>query len=235
MSYIIVLAGVMSTLLTAAPNYTHPVSKETNPRYESLINLAVQQRSQKFVTIPDKPISYEELRFYALYECKNNKSPDPKMIDMLINVERSFNPPSEMRGMLLAAACSESGYNPGAKGDRKFSKNKRTPMAIGILQLWPIYEKMFPGLDRTNPEQAANAWMKHIVKKIPKVKRQCKYKKPEKVWLAAWVTGIRYKKAGGRCKERPLHYRILKKWHKNIHEDRQVEAECAPVDDGCGC
>jgi hypothetical protein len=157
------------------------------------------------------------------------------MIDMLIEIEQSFNPPSEMRGMLLSAACSESGYNPNAKGDRKFSKNKRTPMAIGILQLWPIYEKMFPGLDRTNPKQAAVAWMKHIVKKIPKVKRQCKYKKPEKVWLAAWVTGIRYKKPGGRCKERPLHYRILKKWHKNIHEDRQVEAECGPVKDGCGC
>ena len=54
---------------------------------------------------------------------------------------------------------------------RKFSKSKKKPMAIGILQLWPIYEKMYPGLDRTNPQQSAEAWMNHIVKKIPKVKR----------------------------------------------------------------
>ena len=124
-----------------------------------------------------------------------------------------------MRGMILAAACMESRYNPNAKGDRKFSKDKKTPMAIGILQMWPIYEKMFPGLDRTNPESAANGWMQHIVKQIPKVKGMCGYKTDGKIWLAAWVTGIRYKKKGGRCREAPLHYRLLKRWHRNIKRE----------------
>ena len=181
-------------------------------------------------------VTYDELHDQALFNCPYAKMTEQKekIISQLIEIEKSFNPPPEMRGMLLAAACMESGYNPLAKGDHKFSKSKKKPMAIGILQMWPIYEKMFPGLDRTNPKQAANGWMKHIVKQIPKVKRMCKYRTNDRIWLAAWVTGIRSKKVGGRCKERPLHYRLLKKWHKNIKKDRQAAADCKGKD-GCGC
>ena len=119
--------------------------------------------------------SYDELHDEALFNCPWAKmtSEKEKIISQLIEIEKSFNPPLEMRGMLLAAACMESGYNPLAKGDRKFSKSKKKPMAIGLLQQWPIYEKMYPGMDRTNPRDAAVTWMKHIVKMIPKVKRDC--------------------------------------------------------------
>ena len=47
------------------------------------------------------------------------------MLERLIEVEKEFNVPPEFRGMVLSAACRESRYNPLAKGDRKFSKNKR--------------------------------------------------------------------------------------------------------------
>jgi len=93
---------------------------------------------------------------------------------------------------------------------------------------------MYPGMDRTNPTDAAKTWMSHIVKMIPRVKRMCGYKTDAKVWLAAWVTGIRSKKAGGRCSERPLHYRLLKRWHRNIKKDRQ-NAESCRDEDGTGC
>ena len=181
------------------------------------------------------PITYDELTYYALYKCKNNKAPSWDIIQMLIKVEKSFGPPPEMRGMILAAACLESGFNPNAKGDRKFSKNKKTPMAIGILQQWKIYEKIFPGMDRTNVESAATTWMQHIVNQIPKVKRQCKYRVDKKVWLAAWVTGVRYKKKGGRCKEAPTHYRLLKRWHAAIKRDRKACSSTSPTPgiDGC--
>ncbi len=200
----------------------------------------VQADSEGFVKPIQNKISaavtYDELHDQALFNCPYAKMTEEKekIISQLIEIEKSFKPPPEMRGMLLAAACMESGYNRLAKGDHKFSKSKKKPMAIGILQMWPIYEKMFPGLDRTNPEQAANGWMKHIVKQIPKVKRMCKYKTDGKIWLAAWVTGIRSKKVGGRCKERPLHYRLLKKWHRNIKKDRKAAADCKGKD-GCGC
>jgi len=206
---------------------------EENPKYEELINFEISQR-EAYLKISSDPISYEELLYYAMYDCKNNKEPNIDLLLSLVEVEKTFNPPPSMRGMLLAAACMESGYNPYAKGDRKFSKNKRTPMAIGILQMWPVYKRIQPGLDRTDPIASSYVWMQHIVSKIPKVKRQCRYKKPSRVWLAAWVTGIRYKKAGGRCKERPNHYRLLKKWHKKIKKDRAKESYCRGRET-CGC
>ena len=177
-------------------------------------------------------ISYEEIRLEAINDCKNINPEDvnEELIDQLIEVEKSFNVPSDVRGMLLAAACSESGYNPYAKGDYKFSKSGKKPMAIGLLQLWKWWESTSNGygVDRTDPIASSKAWMTHIVKKIPKVKRTCKFKSDKAIWVAAWVTAIRKPKKGGRCWEKPLHYKILKKWHKKIHKDRseQVESGC---------
>ena len=172
---------------------------------------------------PDAPITYDELADEALFNCRNKAPTDAiaRIVEILIEVEKRFDPPPELRGMVLAAACMESGFNPKAKGDRKFSRSGRKPMAIGILQMWSIYEKMFPGIDRTDPVSAANGWMTHIVNRIPYVKRRCRYATQEKMWIAAWVTGIRSKKKGGRCKEKPLHLRLLRKWHKKIRDDRQ--------------
>jgi hypothetical protein len=187
----------------------------------------------KPVNLPDETVAYDELKYYALHGCDNNKNPSPALIDTLIQIERAFNPPPSMRGMLLAAACMESGYNPNAKGDQKFSKDKKTPMAIGILQQWSFYEKHY-GIKRTDPIGAAMSWMQHIVKQIPKVKKMCKYKSKKKIWLAAWVTGIRSKKENGRCNELPNHYKLLKRWHKYIEQDRKFLEDCEPRD-GCGC
>lgn len=160
----------------------------------------------------------------AVENCKHVK-PDRyddalKIALILFEEEEKLKIPDVMRGMSLAAACSESGFNPGAKGDRKFSKSKKKPMAIGVLQLWPIYEKMYPGLIRTDPRSAASGWLRHIIRMVPKVKRQCKYRSTKKIWIAAWVTGIRYKKPGGRCKEVPLHLRYFRKIRK-IYERQE--------------
>ena len=177
--------------------------------------------------LPDSEITYEEIKHQAIWHCKN-RSPekvDEALIDLLIDVERAYEVPSQLRGMLLAAACMESGYNPAAKGDKKFSKNKKKPMAIGIVQQWRWYEKYY-GTDRTDPFSAADTWMQHIVSKLPKVTKQCRFKTEKKLWIAAWVTAIRAPKAGGRCYQKPNHYRLLRKWHRNIRLDRE---------DGDGC
>ena len=214
--------------------FSNPVNYASQARniFIEPLNDLREASANKFVHAVDikAPITYEEIKIQALNYCKYNKAPDEKLIDMLIDIEKSYGVPSSMRGMLLSAACMESGYNHRAKGDKKFSKDKKTPMAIGLLQLWPFYERMYK-INRLDPESSAHAWMKHIVKQVPKVKRQCKYKRDGKVWLAAWVTGIRYKKVGGRCKERPLHYRLLKKWHKNIKKCRTGNYETCPP--GC--
>lgn len=227
-----ILLATLSLFAIATPSEKYQKPVNVNLAYnqpQKAINFSTGESAKSYVRVVDDAITYDELKFYAMYECKNRR-PSEELIDSLIEIEKIYGPPPGMRGMILAAACQESGYNPSAKGDRKFSKSKKKPMAIGILQLWPIYEKMYPGLDRTNPQQSAEAWMNHIVKKIPKVKRQCKYRTQDRIWLAAWVTGIRYKKPGGRCKERPKHYRLLRKWHRQILEDRKTMN-----DYGCGC
>ena len=158
---------------------------------------------------------YEDIVYLAATDCKYAKEEniDFDLLWDLVEIEKKYGVPTELRGMVLAAACMESGYNPKAKGDRKFSKSGKRPMAIGILQQWPIYEKVY-GTDRTDPISCADSWLKHIVKKLKKVDRQCKYKSTKKRWVAAWVTGIRYPKKGGRCRERPKHLRLLNKWHR---------------------
>jgi hypothetical protein len=216
----VMMLGLLST-------YDKPI--HTNPDRHYAYVLPIEDGTY------NRAVTYEELLYQATFNCR---SADPAKIDYsllvkLIEIEKSYNPPPAMRGMILAAACMESGYNPKAKGDRKFSKSKKKPMAIGILQMWPIYEKMFPGLKRTDPEAAAHGWMKHIVRQIPKVKRMCRYKTEDKIWLAAWVTGIRYKKKGGRCKEAPKHYRLLRKWHRNIEKQREWKMNGTADGDGC--
>lgn len=185
--------------------------------------------------VQDSGPSYEELHDEAMFNCPHAtvSSENQKIIAMLVEIEKAYNPPPKMRGMLLAAACMESGFNPFAKGDHKFSKSKKKAMAIGILQQWPFYEKHY-GTVRTDPKSAATSWMDHIVKQLPKVKKMCSRRSKSKLWLAAWVTGIRSKKVGGRCNEVPLHYRLLKRWHKNISKDRKVRMDCASQDT-CGC
>lgn len=171
---------------------------------------------------PQDIFTYSALIDQATTNCKNarGKEIDIDLLWTLAQIENTYNPPSEVRGMVLAAACMESGYNPNAKGDKQFSKSGKKPMAIGILQQWRIYEKMY-GTVRTDPVSAAHGWMKHIVKMVPKVEKQCKYKTPERIWVAAWVTGVRSKKKGGRCKERPLHLRVLKHWQRNIKKEAE--------------
>ncbi len=163
----------------------------------------------------ESALDYNTIVELAITECKNAKPDkvDEELLWSLVEIERKYNVPYELRGMILAAACMESGYNPKAKGDRKFSKSKKKPMAVGILQQWPIYEKIY-GTDRTDPISAADTWMKHIVKMLPKVVKQCKYRSERRIWIAAWVTGIRYKKPGGRCREAPKHLKLLNKWHR---------------------
>ena len=166
-------------------------------------------------TADELKIKYSDVAYQAINNCPGKKAStvNQKLIWDLIKIENKYNPPESLRGMLLAAACQESKYNPHAKGDRKFSKTRK-PKAIGILQFWPWANKY---IDRTNPFQSADFWMKRIVKQLStSVKRNCKFRNEKRRWIAAWVTAIRYPKKGGRCYEKPKHYRLLKKWYRNI-------------------
>ena len=176
-------------------------------------------------------VTYEEILDEAIYNCKNAKPEkvNVPLLKKLVEVEKKYKVPASLRGMLLAAACHESGYNPKKKGDRKFSK-KRKPKAIGLFQMWPWWEskKWGYGIDRTNPDVAAEAYMRHVTRQLKKVKKKCKIRNNKRKWLTAWATAIRAPKKGGRCGERPLFYkRVLKKWHRSIRNIRKEVEECA--------
>lgn len=174
----------------------------------------------------DYQLIYEK----AFYECPYRKSKDVDgfLLWELVEIEKKFKPPVKLRGMLLAAACHESGYNPKAKGD--YDKNRR-PRAIGLLQQWPWVAKFYK-IDRTNPHQAADAWMKHIVRQLKHVKKRCKYKTPYRIWRAAWVTAIRAPKKNGRCREDALHFRLLRKWQRQIDKETRIRESESRMGEG---
>jgi|TARA_R110000823_G_scaffold311014_1_gene436239 hypothetical protein len=183
--------------------------------------------------VVNQGVTYEELHDEALFNCPFSKPSAEReaIINTLINVEKKFNLPPSLRGMLLSAACHESGFNPDARGDHKFSKNKKA-MAIGLFQMWPWWEKHYK-IDRADPIQAASAYLSHVKSKLNKVKNMCRLRTPERTWVVAWVTAIRAPKDGGRCKEKPKFYRILKRWHTSIKLAREVREGCE--DQVCGC
>ena len=170
------------------------------------------------------PVSYKEIADISLKRCKNAKQKyrNPKLIWDIIKIEKKYNVPPSMRGMLLASACMESGYNPNAEGDHRFSKKKK-PKAIGLFQMWSWWEskRWGYGIDRRKPLEAAEAYIQHIKKQLKKIR--CKFRSKKKRWVAAWVTAIRAPKQGGRCNEKPKHYRLLKKWHRSIIKQRKSD------------
>ena len=155
----------------------------------------------------------------AMLSCVSPSASEEKslIISEIIEIEKEYNLPDSMKGLAVSAACKESRFNPKARGDRKFSKKNR-PKAVGLYQMWPWWEKKKPGygVDRENVSQTTRAFLNHISKQIPKVRKTCKFKTEERIWIAAWVHAIRAPKKGGRCNQRPKHLRVLRRWHRSI-------------------
>tara|TARA_R100001591_G_scaffold114512_1_gene128948 strand:- start:1271 stop:1849 length:579 start_codon:yes stop_codon:yes gene_type:complete len=159
------------------------------------------------------------------YDCRYAKEEalNTGIIESLVEIEdlyfQSYNIPDQLRGMLLAAACVESGYNARAKGDWKITlAPKKHPRAKGILQFWQWAEKEY-GLNRLDPIQSAHVWMIHIGNTYEK--NFCRgYRLTEsQKWLGAWAQAVRgrlTKENRYRCFQRTKHWKKLRKWKKNI-------------------
>ena len=159
------------------------------------------------------------------YECRNAKQKvlDTGIVEKLAEIEdfyfQAYKIPEDLRGMLLAAACVESGYDARAKGDWKITfKTKKHPRAKGILQFWHWAEKEY-GLNRLDPIQSAHVWMIHVAN--TRDKNHCRsYRLTNKQkWLGAWAQAVRgrlTKENRYRCFQRTKHWKKLKKWKRNI-------------------
>ena len=184
-----------------------------------LIDQSAMAASSKGYT----PITDDEIKHVAIFHCKNvsAENVNTQLIANIIEIEKKYEVPDKLRGMLLASACMESGYNPNAEGDHRFHHQRR-PKAIGLFQMWPWWEstRWGYGIDRRSPLQSAEAYILHIKRQLKKI-RTCNFRSTKKRWIAAWVRAIRAPKPGGRCNEKPNHLRLLKRWHKRIFSDRQ--------------
>jgi len=182
-------------------------------------------------------ITYDELMDVAINECPHAywEGVNEEIIENLTEVEgyyfEQYKIPEGLRGMLLAAACIESGYNPKAQGDwTKTDSGKHRARAKGIVQLWPWWSQKYK-IDRFNYKDSAAAWMKHIVKQRHKIE---KYKwcprrfTNEQKWVVAWVQTARGPsravqassppRINRRCHEAPSHLKLLKKWRRQIKQ-----------------
>lgn len=144
--------------------------------------------------------------------CPGAKAPDKDLLRALYRLEAEHGVPPSMRGMSLAAACVESGFNPRARGD--WRGVKRGFMAVGLFQQWPWWVASYH-VDRTDPLAAADAWLAHVARQVPKVRRTCGPQSIERTWVIAWVTAVRAPKKGGRCGQSPLHWPVLVQWRRD--------------------
>lgn len=157
----------------------------------------------------------------AIQGCEGAKTGkfDRRLLRDLLRIETRYNVPNQLRGMVLAAACEESGFDPTAGGDHKFSRNGKTPVAVGIVQQWPWWEvplaKGGYGIDRRDPRQAVNAWLAHITKQVPRARRNCHFapdQKTDLTWRTAWITGVNAPSPTPRCTQTFSHWKTFVQW-----------------------
>lgn len=175
--------------------------------------------------------SDQELVEYAVHNCRNVKAPasvDQDFLHWMLDRERYYGVPMSLRGMTLAAACNESGYNENAKGDwttvQKRGRKYRHSRARGIMQLWPWFAKKY-GVNRHDRYENVDVWLYHMRGRLDEtVPKYCPKKwKEKKRWLAAWVqtTRGRINKANRyRCYQRASHYKMLTRWYRAIRKTK---------------
>lgn len=180
--------------------------------------------------------------------CRGN-IPTRAMVDELLAIERAAGFPDDVRGLTVAAACNESGFKPGARGDYvSRGAGVREPTSYGLLQFqaWAKRHIRKLGAKTRDPRldwrASARFWTAHVAKQVPRVVRVCGYTDPVDIWRAAHLTAIRAPKCGRwrmiagrqrctryepRChkigsRNRQSHWKILHAWRAMKNAPRLV-------------
>lgn len=164
----------------------------------------------------NKMSAWEEQLIEQAQTCNTPVDASKSFLRELLLLEKASGVPDHFRGIILAAACVESGYNPKAEGDHKFSKDKKTPVAIGLLQLWPWWEHKYK-ISRRNPQASAKVWLKHLNDNLAYVKRRCPPLGEAQLWSAAEAVTVRG--PGKRCFQRTSHVTLLAQWQRSTMPD----------------
>lgn len=154
----------------------------------------------------------EFLRTVVEKGCRGNH-PSTKMAAELLRIEKAAGIGGAGRGILLAAACNESGFHSDSKGDwykiglprvranRCYGAKKGClPTSYGLLQFKGWAKKGIRRMGskfyepRFDWRKSAEFWSRHVVGQVGWVRRVCGYTKDADVWRAAHKTALRRKK-----------------------------------------
>lgn len=235
----VLLAGFLSlscgsahTSAVQSTDVVAPLAAPSQPVSAAPVSApVVEERKPEVAVVPTSPVMVVEADRETVLEaaiidrairgCGGAKTGkfDRALLRDLLRIETRHNVPAPLRGMVLAAACEESRFDPTAGGDHKFSKNGKTPVAIGIVQQWPWWEVSFAKggyeIDRRDPRQAVNAWLAHIAKQVPRAQRNCRFSPDQKLdltWRTAWITGVRAPSPTPRCDQTFSHWKTFVQW-----------------------
>ena len=162
-------------------------------------------------------------------KCDRGANLDRQTMRDMLKIEEAAGVPDQLRGMTLAAACHESGLRPEAAGDCKCRGVKGLHQRVvtcpggkpckwrarGILQQWPWVERY--GVDRLNPLEAAEFWIRHLASRVGQVGKDCKIPPGDvdRTWRTAWVTAVRAPSKRPRCRQSPRHWRRFVEWRQS--------------------
>ena len=201
------------------------------------------------IKVPDAETAEEKAWIDRALKCKNISIPYVHRSTLLyfLRVEERYLP-RELKGLSLAAACAESGFNPNAMGDyRKWDPVRKMTVkcrrgsskcyakAIGAFQFWPWAKKY---IDRRDMFSSVEFWAKRVKKQAAVVLRQCRYYPYEykkaggrvyTIWSAAEAKAVRGP-GKKRCREKTTHWRKWKKWMVDVYRviGRPVPRPIAP-------
>jgi hypothetical protein len=129
--------------------------------------------------------------------CRGHR-PSAAMLDELLRMESAAGFPASVRGLMVAAACNESGFEPGARGDYVArGAGVREPTSYGLLQFqaWAKRGIRQQGARTRDPRldwrASARYWAAHVARQVPWVRRVCGYTAEADIWRAAHLTAIR--------------------------------------------
>jgi len=181
-------------------------------------------------TVPNvekEEISYFEVAEQAIFNCptyKNNLTKvKPSVVFDLVGIERKFRVPSELRGMMLAHACTHSGLDGSISTLRYWRTDKDQNKVKTIFDL--ADNQKLTRFNRFQFQRTADVWMRRVVKGLDKNKKRCLKGDESCSWINAWLNSVKkYKKSPKK------EYKLLKTWHQKIKERKQPKRHAA-----CNC